>query len=183
MAGVLHDLLAAVSVAGRTGVGLVFLLAATQKAMHWWILPSVISNYRLLPRWMNWPVAALLPPLEMVLGISLLSAQLKPWPELTAVALLLLFAAAMAVNIGRGREHIDCGCGESFLRQTLSWALVARNGVLAILLVPSLVMTERVGMSLALSAVAAGIGLFLLYLLFNILAALPPIERRGHRFA
>jgi hypothetical protein len=44
-------------------------------------------------------------------------------------------------------------------------------------------MTERMGMSLALSAVAAGIGLFLLNLLFNILAALPPIERRGHRFA
>ena len=32
-------------------------------------------------------------------------------------------------------------------------------------------------MSLALSGVAAGIGLFLLYLLLNILAALPPAER------
>ena len=68
MAGMLHDLLAAASVAGRTGVGLVFLLAATQKAMHWRILPGVISNYRLLSRWMNWPVAALLPPLEMMSG-------------------------------------------------------------------------------------------------------------------
>jgi hypothetical protein len=183
MAPMLHDLLAAVSVAGRTCAGLVFVLAATQKAMHWRILPGVISNYRLLPRWMNWPVAALLPPLEMVLGIALLSAQLKPWPELAAIALLLLFAAAMAINVGRGRDQIDCGCGESFLRQSLSWGLVARNGVLAVLLAPSLVMTERMGMSLAVSSAAAGIGLFLLYLLFNILAALPPVERRGHRFA
>ena len=131
MAALLHDLLAAASVAGRTGVGLVFVLAATQKAMHWRILPGVIANYRLLPRWMHWPAAALLPPLEMVLGVTLLSAQLKPWPALAAIALLLLFAAAMAINIARGRDHIDCGCGESFLRQTLSWALVARNGVLA----------------------------------------------------
>jgi hypothetical protein len=183
MAPLLHDLLAAVSVAGRTGVGLVFVLAATQKAMHWRILPGVISNYRLLPRWMHWPVAVLLVPLEMVLGVTLLSAQLKPWPELAGIVLLLLFAAAMAVNVARGRDHIDCGCGESFLRQSLSWALVARNGVLAACLAPSLVITERMGMSLALSAVAAGIGLFLLYLLFNILAALPPAERRGHRFA
>lgn len=183
MAALLHDLWAAASVAGRTCVGLVFILAATQKAGHWRILPGVIANYRLLPRWMSWPVAALLPPAEMILAIALLSAQLRPWPELAAMALLTLFAAAMAINIQRGRDHIDCGCGKTFLRQTLSWALVARNGVLIALLGPSLAMTEHMNMSLALSSIAAGLGLFLLYLLFNILAALPPVERRGHRFA
>jgi hypothetical protein len=183
MAGLLHDLLVATSVAGRASVGLVFVLAATQKAMHWRFLPAVIANYRLLPRGMSGLVAALLPPVEMMLGIGLLSAQLKPLPELAALTLLLVFAVAMAINIGRGRSHIDCGCGESFLRQSLSWALVARNALLAILLVPSLLATERMGMSLAFSGIAAGLGLFLLYLLFNLLAALPPVERRGHRFA
>jgi hypothetical protein len=183
MAALLHDLWAAASVAGRTGGGLVFMLAAIQKAAHWRILPGVIANYRLLPRWMNWPVAALLPPAEVILGIALLSAQLRPWPEMAAIAMLLLFAAAMTINIRRGRDHIDCGCGETFLRQTLSWALVTRNAVLVALLVPSLVPTERMSMSLAFSSIAAGFGLFLLYLLFNILAALPPVERRGHRFA
>ena len=183
MAALLHDLWAAASVAGRTGVGLVFMLAATQKAMHWRVLPGVVANYRLVPRWMNWPAAALLPPAEMILGIALLSAQLRPWPELAAMALLILFAAAMTINIRRGRDHIDCGCGETFLRQTLSWGLVARNGLLGLLLVPPLAMTEHMSMSLAVSGVAAGLGLFLLYLLFNILAALPPVERRGHRFA
>ena len=182
MAGLLHDLLAAASVAGLSCVGVVFLLAATQKAMHWRILPGVIANYRLLPRWMNRPAAVLLPPAEMVLAILLLSAQLQPWPSVAAMALLALFALAMAINIRRGRGSIDCGCGESFLRQTLNWALVLRNGLLAALLVPSLAMTGRMSMPLALSGVAAGLSLFLLYLLLNILAALPP-GARGHRFA
>ncbi|HEX4178275.1 MAG TPA: MauE/DoxX family redox-associated membrane protein, partial [Rhizomicrobium sp.] len=70
-------MLAAASVAGRSCVGLVFMLAATQKAMHWRILPGVIANYRLLPRWMARPVAALLPPVEMMLAILLLSAQFQ----------------------------------------------------------------------------------------------------------
>jgi Methylamine utilisation protein MauE len=183
MAAMLHELLAAASVAGRTAVGLVFILAATQKAMHWRILPGVIANYRLLPRAMAWPVAALLPPTEMILAILLLSAQVRPWPAFAAMALLALFAAAMAINIRRGRDHIDCGCGETFLRQSLSWTLVARNGVLAALLIPSWTMTGPMTMSLALSGVAAGLSLFLLYLLFNILAALPPAQHRGHRFA
>lgn len=183
MAAMLHDLLAAMSVAGRVCVGLVFLLAATQKAMHWRILPGVISNYRLLPQGMVWPAAALLPPVEMILAILLLSAQIRPWPSLAAMAALLLFAAAMAVNIKRGRGHIDCGCGESFLRQTLNRALVARNGLLVALLIPSLTMTSRMSMLLALSGVAAGLCLFLLYLLFNILAALPSAAARAHHFA
>jgi hypothetical protein len=183
MAAMAHDLLAAASVAGRSCVGLAFLLAATQKAMHWRILPGVIANYRLLPRAMAWPVAALLPPAEMILAVLLLSAQLGPWPALAAVALLALFAVAMAINIGRGRADIDCGCGESFLKQTLSPALIARNIVLAALLLPSLAMTEPMAMSLILTGIAAGLGLFLLYLLLNTLAALPPTGARGYRFA
>ncbi len=183
MAALTHQLLVAASVAGRACVGLVFLLAAAQKAMHWRVLPAVIANYRLLPRLMVVPAAALLPPAEMVLAVLLLSGQLRPWPALAAMALLMLFAGAMAINLGRGRGHIDCGCGETFLRQPLSQALVARNAVLAGLLLPSLGPTAPIAISLVLSGIAAGAGLFLLYLLLNILAALPSTEARYPRFA
>jgi hypothetical protein len=183
MAALMHELLAAASVAGRTCVGLVFILAATQKALHWRILPGVIGNYRLLPRWMSLPAAALLPPLEMILAILLLSAQLRPWPALAAVTLLLVFAGAMAINLKWGRDHIDCGCGETFLRQTLNRGLVARNLVLAMLLIPSLWPSAPMTISFILSAATAGLGFFLLYLLFNILAAMPPSGARDHRFA
>ena len=172
-------LLTVAAEAGRVSIGLVFLLAALQKARAWRLLPSVIANYRLLPGWAVLPAAALLPPLELLLAICLLSAQAQPWPELMAIALLLLFAAAMAINVAWGRVYIDCGCGQAFLAQHISRPLVARNLVLAALLLPSLAPSVPVPMPALLSAVAAGLGFFLLYLLFNLLDALP----RARRFA
>ena len=133
MAALTHELLAAASVAGRTCVGLVFALAAVQKAMHWRVLPGVIANYRLFPRFMVVPAAVLLPAVEAILAILLLSGRVSPWPALAAMALLMLFAVAMAINLRRGRDDIDCGCGETFLRQTLNWTLVLRNALLALL--------------------------------------------------
>jgi hypothetical protein len=167
------ELLSEAAEAGQICVGLIFLLAAVQKAQYWRLLPGVIGNYRLLPGWMVLSAAGLLPPLELLLAICLLSAQLRPWPQLVAIALLMLFAAAMAVNIVRGRIHIDCGCGQAFLAQHLSRPLVARNLVLAALLLPSLLPSAPVPMPALLSAAAVGIGFFLLYLLFNLLDALP----------
>jgi hypothetical protein len=169
--------LAVVAEAGRVCVGLVFLLAATQKAQQWRLLSGVIANYRLLPGWMVFPATALLPPLEMLLAISLLSAQFRPWPELAATLLLMLFAAAMAINIRRGRTHIDCGCGRDFLAQKLDWPLVARNLLLVGLLLPSLPATSSLSLDDVGTGAAAGLGFFLLYLLFNQFLALPRARR------
>jgi len=178
-----HELLAALSVAGRVCAGLVFLAAAAQKAAHWRILPGVIANYRLLPRVLVDPAAALLPPLEMIVGVALLSAMARPWPALAAIVLLAVLAAALAINLHRGRVDIDCGCGQSFLKQRLSWTLVVRNAVLAALLLPSLAMLDPMPMSAALTGVGAGLAFFLLYLLLNTISALPRPDRRAHRFA
>jgi len=178
-----HDLLTALSVAGRVCVGLVFLLAAAQKFGHWRILSGVISNYRLLPRMLVVPAATLLPPLELVLGLLLLVGVAQGWAALGTIGLLAVFAAAMGINRRRGRAHIDCGCGQSFLAQTLSWTLVARNAVLAVLLLPSLVPIGPLTMPAALTGAGAGLAFFLLYLLFNALSALPRPDARGHRFA
>jgi hypothetical protein len=174
-----HELWLVLSVAGRVCAGLVFLLAGVQKAQHWKILPGVIANYRLLPRVAVAPVSALLPPLEIIVGLLLLSAFASPAAPLAAIALLALFAAAMAINLRRGRAHIDCGCGQSFLKQSLRWTLVVRNGALALLLLPSL----ATPMTWALSGVVAGLAFFLLTLVLNTISALPPVEARGHRFA
>ena len=178
-----QELLEAGSVAGRICVGLVFVLAATQKAQHWRIFSGVLANYRLLPRALVTPAAALLPPVEMLVGILLLFAQIRPYGALSGIALLSLFAAAMAINLNRGRSEIDCGCGHSFLKQNLSWLLVGRNAVLAALLIPSLVFTNAMPMPAILTGIAAGLGLFLLYLLLNVFSALPPVKAHRHRLA
>jgi hypothetical protein len=123
-----------VAVAIRTLVALTFLTAAYGKVRHWAVFQGVIANYRLLPEVLVAPVAYLLPPVEALLGTALLLSVGSPWPEAAAGALLLLFAAAMGINIGRGRRHIDCGCFQSALKQSLSWKLVMRNVVLSLLL-------------------------------------------------
>jgi hypothetical protein len=178
-----HELLAASAAAGRVCVGLVFILAATQKTQHWRIFTGVLANYRLLPRTVVTPVAALLPPAEMLVGILLLSAQIRPFGALAAIALLGLFGVAMAINLKRGRSEIDCGCGHSFLKQNLSWLLVGRNAGLVALLIPSLIFTKVMPMPLLLTGVAAGFGLFLLYLLLNVFSALPQAQAHHQRFA
>ena len=103
MTALAHELFATAAVAGRICVGLVFVLAATNKAQHWRIFSAVLANYRLLPQGLVAPVAILLPPVELVLGLLLLSAQLTPPAELAGIILLALFAAAMAINIRRGQ--------------------------------------------------------------------------------
>jgi len=178
-----QELLAASTVAGRVCVGLIFVLAAAQKAQHWRIFSGVLANYRLLPRALVTPAAALLPPAEMLVGVLLLSAQVRPFGALAAIALLSVFAAAMAINLKRGRSEIDCGCGHSLLKQNLSWVLVSRNAGLAALLIPSLVFTKAMPIPVILTGVAAGLGLFLLYLLLNVFAALPPVKAHRHRLA
>jgi hypothetical protein len=81
----------------------------------------------------------------------------------------------MAINIGRGRSAIDCGCGRSQLRQPLRWGLVLRNLVLAALVAVHALPPARgdaVGAIDIALAMAAGAAVFLMFLVFNALAAL-----------
>ncbi len=123
-----------IEMAVRTLVALVFLSAAVGKLRHLAVFGAVLANYRLLPEAFVAPVAHVLPPLEAVVGLALLLGLGAPWSEAAAAGLLSLFAAAMAVNIMRGRRDIDCGCFQSVLKQTLSWTLVGRNLVMVLLL-------------------------------------------------
>ncbi len=100
----------------------IFVTAAVGKLRHLTVFEGVLANYRLLPRWAIAPVHVLLPLAELAIGVGVIAV-----PQLAAPAaalLLLVFAAAMAVNLRRGRSDIDCGCHQSVLRQRLSWTLV-----------------------------------------------------------
>lgn len=103
--------------------------------------PGVVRNYRLLAETLTVPVAGVL-----LIGGALTAAALL-WPATrrigacAAAVQLIVFAAALAINLRRGRSSIDCGCFGSRLRQGLSAWMVARNLGLALaalgLLLPS----------------------------------------------
>lgn len=156
--------------AGAIGIGAVFLGAGVAKLRSRQLFPGVVANYRLLPDTLVGPFAAVLPIAEVLLGLALILGVRAA--ALPASFLLLAFAAAMAINIGRGRSHIDCGCGRSELRQPLSRALVARNIVLAALVLPALLPQPSFGSAEWSIGLAAGTALYLLTILANALAAL-----------
>jgi uncharacterized membrane protein YphA (DoxX/SURF4 family) len=165
----------------RTLIALTYLAAAIGKMRHWAVFQGVVANYRLLPEVLVAPFAYLLPPFEALLGAALLLGLLAPWAEVAAAALLLLFAAAMAVNIIRGRRHIDCGCFQSALKQTLNWILVARNAFLALLLGLGLAITAGpTELRMTIDGLLAGGVFFAILQSLNILWAIDPAWRRPH---
>jgi uncharacterized membrane protein YphA (DoxX/SURF4 family) len=172
----LNQLLSSAALAGRICAGLVFALAALDKMRHWRVLEGVIGNYRLLPSRLVRPAAYVLPPVELALAAALLSGIMILPAAAAAMTLLLIFALAMAINIRRGRDFIDCGCHQSFLRQTLKPALVARNLLLTALLSVSLASPLMPPAGPATIGVAAGLALFLLYLIANTVIALPVLN-------
>lgn len=166
--------------AASVTVGLVFLVAALGKLRHRDLLPGVIANYRLLPEALVAPAALLLPVVELIVAVGLLFGN-RPAAPLAAIVLLLVFAAAMAINLRRGRRHIDCGCGHIGLRQDLGWPMVARNLVMALALCVRLATPGELAMLDVGVAIAAGAIVYLLMLMFNALKALPGRQPGGAR--
>src|ERR1700680_3243069 len=158
-----------IALAIRVLVAFVFLTAALGKVRHRLAFQGVVANYRLIPRIAVPAFALLLPLVETAVAAALLFAP-PSWPEVSGAALLILFAAAMAINIWRGRRHIDCGCFQSALKQTLNWILVARNAGLAVLLaVPVMVPEGALSELGAAEALLTGTVLFVLLQSMNIL--------------
>jgi uncharacterized membrane protein YphA (DoxX/SURF4 family) len=164
----------------RTLISLVFLTAALGKFRHWVAFRGVVANYRVLPETLVAPFAYLIPAAELLLGAALLLGIGFPEAQLSAAALLLLFALAMGINVRRGRRHIDCGCFQSALKQPLSWTLVMRNVVLALLLGLALLSNEVPGDLLTImNGYLAGAILFIVLQALGILWSLAPAWRRN----
>jgi hypothetical protein len=157
--------------AGAYGAGLLLVQAGAAKLRHYRLLPGVVANYPLLPEPLIAPFARALPIAELALGAALILG-VGRLAALAAAALLAGFAAAMAVNIARGRSWIDCGCGLSQLRQPLRWALVWSNVALAGLLLLGTLPLPAPSLADRFTAAAAGASLFLLVLLYQALGAL-----------
>jgi hypothetical protein len=172
------DATAALVIALRSAAGLLFLEAGLGKLAHGARFEGVVANYEILPGRLVGVVARGLPAAELALAAALLTAPgldaLAPWSALAGAALLAVFAAAMGVNLLRGRSAIDCGCGRGGLRQPLSWGRVGRNLGLAGLLAASAAAGTAASWTAWALGLAAGAGIFVLdYALAHLGAAAP----------
>ncbi len=156
----------------RLAASLVFATAAIGKFRNPSAFRQILDGYRLLPERTIRSAARALPVVELAVAVSLPFGMFMP--ILAAVALLLLFAAAMAVNLLRGRKDIDCGCNFAARKSGLRWPAIGVNIALACALLCAPADTTLT-LPQAVTAVLAGVAVFLLIQAGNALIALGPV--------
>lgn len=119
---------------GYTAV-LAFVLLFAHAALDKWRrlaeFGAVLANYRLFPAAAATALAALVPGLESLLALLLLPAVTRPWAAAGGATLLLAYAAAIGINLRRGRRDLDCGCAGPAERRPIAPWMVGRNILLA----------------------------------------------------
>jgi uncharacterized membrane protein len=94
---------------------------------------AAVESYRLVPETMAGVLGWIIPLFELTGAIGLVVAATRGAAALLLLSLLAAFTGAIALNLARGRRDLDCGCFGPLLRQPLSGWLIARNGLLAFL--------------------------------------------------
>ncbi|RQZ15277.1 methylamine utilization protein MauE [Burkholderia sp. Bp9031] len=128
----------------QAGAAVVVLLGAFAKLRRPAAFRQALAGYRLLPDALAAPAAFAIPLAEVVCAAALLFPDTRMTGALGLIALLLVFAAGMTINILRGHTDIDCGCsGFAAARadapRGIGWLHVARVLLLAVLVATALV--------------------------------------------
>ena len=116
---------------------------------------------------------------ETCVAVLLFSGIGKVAGRCVGAALLGVFAGAMGVNVLRGRTDLSCGCTPGVMGKKLSWGLVLRTLLCAVVaLAPGVVLASTGGPERALWAqgVAGGV---CVYLLWQAMQVLPPVRVPG----
>ncbi len=117
-------------VLARFVVGGVFIFAAVPKIADPHAFAVAVSNYHLVPDLVSRVTGAVLPPLELLMGVALVTGVQARGAAVVSVGLLVFFAVAltraMLLDI-----NVDCGCFGSAARAKIGWDSVARNTVLS----------------------------------------------------
>jgi cobalt-zinc-cadmium efflux system protein len=93
----------------RLILGAVFVLASVDKIIHPAAFAQAIYNYQILPDALINLTAIILPWLELLLGILLISGLWLPGAAVLVNLLLLAFFGALVFNVARGLD-VHCGC-------------------------------------------------------------------------
>lgn len=161
----------ALGYAVRVAVALILLSAALGKLRAPAQFRLAVLDYRLLPSPLGVALATLLPPCEIALAGWLLVKPAGFIAAILAAAIFVAFAGAIAINLQRGRGHIDCGCSAAPGGQAIHGAMVVRNLVLAAALVGASLAPFPADLVLCATAAWAGAILFLLHVTYDRLVA------------
>jgi hypothetical protein len=111
---------------------LLFGSAALHKLLDPAAFAAVLRAYRVVPPLLT-RLAVLVPLLELAVAVGLLAGAGRAAASAAGAALLISYAAALAVNLARGRRDLSCGCGGPNDRRPIAAWMVWRNLALAAL--------------------------------------------------
>ncbi|MFH0998672.1 MAG: cation diffusion facilitator family transporter [Pseudomonadota bacterium] len=115
------------ALAARLILGGVFIYASWDKILHPAAFAEAVFNYQLLPSQLINLMALVLPWLELILGVLLLSGIWTPGAVLGVNLLMITFLGALIINTARGL-NISCGCFSTETTSSgLSWWVVLRD--------------------------------------------------------
>jgi uncharacterized membrane protein YphA (DoxX/SURF4 family) len=112
----------------------IFIYASIEKIAHPAGFAKAIYNYQILPDVLINLTALVLPWLELLLGLCLLTGVWLPGAVLAVNGLLIVFLAALVFNLARGID-VNCGCfGAGGLGPSMStgWYLLRDVGFLMV---------------------------------------------------
>jgi uncharacterized membrane protein len=115
-------------------LAVLFASAAVHKLRDLKRFDEIFSAYGLLPATVRWRPSWVVPLLEVGVAVGLLIDGSRFYAAATGVLLLLAYAAAIAINLRRGRRDLACGCGGPDERRTIAPWMVWRNVVIALAL-------------------------------------------------
>jgi len=112
-------------------LALLFVSAGLHKLRDLRRFDAIFAAYDLLPvlayRRLSWAI----PAAELAVAGGLLFEDSRPFAAAVGIALLLVYALAIGVNLKRGRRDLACGCGGPDERRPIARWMVWRNILLA----------------------------------------------------
>lgn len=117
-----------------------------------------MDAYQLVPPAAVRPLAALVCLTEIAIAVALLVPATSMPAALAGGVLLSVYSAAIAINLLRGRRHIDCGCLGPAARRPIDGGLLLRNGLLIALAISAAIpATSRAWVWLDAATVIGGV--------------------------
>jgi hypothetical protein len=115
-----------------------FASAAIHKLRDFARFDAVFEAYAPPPRLVRLRASRIVPYLEAAIALGLLGGASRGYAVATGVVLLCAYAAAIALNLWRGRRDIACGCGGADESRPIAAWMVWRNVTLAAVLATAL---------------------------------------------
>lgn len=158
-------LLSMISLSFALMLAVILLVAASHKVRAPQRFARQLQAYELLPEAWVGRFARVLPWIEAVIALALLVPAFRPIAAASTAVLLLVYSAAIALNLWRGRRAIDCGCSGPGLERPLDATLVVRNAVLTFMAIIAAlrfapVAVDVVGLLLVVAFVVSGLMLY-----------------------